>query len=204
MEWLPWIDARVHEILAGRVNVLDHWRRQVLTTSNRVKNFENWMLVELVHHLQQNGVQEIKTNGYLERPSYPIASAKASLQGVKAKSHSISPDLAFRPFNDALLINAEMKTQTSPQEVIDDVRLVRYHNQYEINQNHRSCFLWIVVAPADPKLHDRVIRSSAKIMERLSREGIHIKLKAVNENPWLAYCVAAPGIKLKSTVDSFQ
>lgn len=195
MEWLRWTDERVREILERHAEVLDHWRDQTLTKSNRIKNFENWVLVELVHRLREDGIREIKTNGYLERPSYPIEKMKTGLRGTKRKSHSISPDLSFRLLPENWLVNAEIKTQSASQPVIDDVMLVKFHNQNEKNRNCRACFIWVVVAPADQVLQRRVLRSVEKIREKLARTGIKLEPRTCDGRPWLVYCVAAPGVE---------
>jgi|GEM_PF-3141848 hypothetical protein len=60
MEWLQWIDNLVQETLTERIDAIDHWRSQVLTKSNRVKNFENWILIELVHQLRLGSRLQLK------------------------------------------------------------------------------------------------------------------------------------------------
>ena len=65
-----WFEKIVNNLLTDQVNVLNQWRKQELTTSQRVKNFENWLLVELVCKLRENGVEHIKTNGVIKSRSY--------------------------------------------------------------------------------------------------------------------------------------
>jgi hypothetical protein len=66
MTWLRALDELVVDVLSTRAETLEHWRQQVPTGGNRVKNFENWLLVELVHRLRQADADPIKTNGYVE------------------------------------------------------------------------------------------------------------------------------------------
>ena len=77
------------------------------TLGNRVKNFENWLLVELVHRLRVEGADLIKTNGFLPdwRPTYWNKSDRflrvqeylrsCRLKGPKIDVKSLSPDLSF-------------------------------------------------------------------------------------------------------------
>lgn len=198
MTWLDWIEGEVRGLLTERAGVLAHWRQQKLTTANRVKNFENWILVELVHRFFTAGVPELKTNGYLDdahRPSWPRERAKRVLKGVKGSSSAISPDIAFPLPSGSPIVNVEMKTQTASQEVLDDLRLVRFHNENEREPNYHACCVWVVIEPEDPEYQRRVRSSTDKIVERAGREGMAVSLRAVDGVPWLRFAVAAPGMK---------
>jgi hypothetical protein len=198
MEQTKWIKNIVFELLSERLDILDQWRNQDLTTSERVKNFENWLLVELVYRLRKAGIKDIKTNGYFrERPSYYKRDhAKEALRGVKSKSHSISPDLTFKLPDGNGILQAEIKTQTSPQSIIDDIRLVKFHNDHELNPNYRAFFLWVIAAPNSDKFITRVRRSNAKIKDKLASEGIDIEVMDFPNTNWLYYCIATPGCKM--------
>ena len=107
MDSLSLLEKVVRELLAERVDVLQHWREQVPTLGNRVKNFENWLLVELVHKLRVEGADPIKTNGFLPdwRPTYWNKSDRflrvqeylrsCRFKGPKIDVKSLSPDLSF-------------------------------------------------------------------------------------------------------------
>jgi len=182
------VKSMVDKLLGERSDVLDHWRRQRLTTSGRVKNFENWILVELVHQLWNSGiVKQIRTNGTVEGRSYtgnPLSS------GRKAQSGSLSPDLAIRTTKDFIL-DIEIKTQVSPQSVINDIIIVKNHNEKEAKSNYRACFLWIVVAPCDSTLEKRVWKSVEGIKAKVNRE-LRVNIEEYKIKPWLHYYIAAP------------
>jgi hypothetical protein len=50
-----WLEPHLTSLLIGRRDILDSWRRQVPALSGRTKNFENWLLVELVDRVSRSG-----------------------------------------------------------------------------------------------------------------------------------------------------
>src|SRR5215469_8694931 len=55
VSWLRMLEKLVVDIFSSHAQTLQDWREQVPTGGNRVKNFENWLLVEFVHRLRQAG-----------------------------------------------------------------------------------------------------------------------------------------------------
>jgi hypothetical protein len=59
-----WLQPHLEAVLKSRAEVLASWRQQRPTNAGRTKNFEGWLMVELVHHLMQTGyARELLTNG---------------------------------------------------------------------------------------------------------------------------------------------
>ena len=188
---LDWFEKIVNNLLIDQAKILDNWRKQTLTKSQRVKNFENWLLVELVCKLQEKGVKNIKTNGIIQPRSYK---EMPKLKGRKGKSHSISPDISFKFPDSDLILNVEIKTQSGFQEIINDIVLVKHHNNEEKLLNYKSCFLWVIISPNDHVLSQRVWSNTEKAIEKIHMQ-IGVALKLIEINPWLKYCLATPGIK---------
>lgn len=193
MNWLGWIDGHVNGLLRENAKILASWRRQELTTACRVKNFETWLLVHLVHRLFAARVPVVKTNGYLDDSRRPTWRLDPAVRGRKKSSSSISPDLSFPLPKGSPVVNVEIKTQTMPQEVLDDLWIVRGHNRERLPDYH-ACFVWVVIEPEEPLYQRRVRRSAEKIVDKAAKDGMHIALRPVEPAPWLRYAVVAPGL----------
>jgi hypothetical protein len=149
-ELIDKVEEMIVKILEENFEALDNWRKQELTTSHWVKNFENWILVELVNQLlksgmikEENGKKKIRTNGFID--NLDLKEKPSDLKGPKAGSTSLSPDLSFET-TDGLILDIEIKTQGHPQEIEDDVKIVKFLNEKKIS-SHKALFLWIVLAP---------------------------------------------------------
>jgi hypothetical protein len=60
-----WIEPYLTTLLTERKDTLDSWRQQVPALSGRTKNFENWLLVELVDRVTRDGkARHVRTNGH--------------------------------------------------------------------------------------------------------------------------------------------
>lgn len=184
VDWIHWLQNKVVRptLVEGRES-LDAWRRQRPTKADKVKNFENWALVELVKRLSAEGAREIRTNGTIRKRSYDT---RPKLKGRKAQAGSISPDIAvdLGGIDDGLVVNIEMKTQFAKQDYLDDVRLVHHHNLNEANVLYRSCFLWIGVGLPDED--EDFGKAAHKVADRVGREA-GVDVEAVFVEPWLAY-----------------
>jgi hypothetical protein len=197
--------ALVSRLLSGHADVLQHWRRQLPTLQQRVKNFENWLLVELVHALFATGATEIKTNGYLPewRPSYETRKHRfqalqthlrqLELKGPKVSVKSISPDLSVLLPRSKAPVNLEIKTQTAAQEVLVDLAIAQYHNQHERRRAYQAGFLWVILEPQEALHRGRVRRSAARIQERAARQlGVQIETKEIRGAAGLRYALTVP------------
>ena len=201
MNWIESITGQVRDVLEGNVQALQHWREQVPAQNHRVKNFENWVLVELVHRLRQSGAQPIKTNGYINdtwRPRYTVAEVQKEmraegLRGPKTRVGSLSADVSFvRPPKDEPL-NLEIKTQTDIQEVLTDLVIVRTHNRLEPRRDYRAAFIWVVIEPLDEKYARGVRKTVEKIRRRAAKLGADMALRPVGKGGGIIYGVTAPG-----------
>lgn len=194
MKALNDIEKILKRLLVEKAKILDSWRNQDLNTGNRVKNFENWLLVELVHDIKcKNLARQIKTNGRVKNPSYPPPDVRKQLElkGRKRNSEKLSPDLSIKIKPYTGWIDVEIKTQTSRQEVIDDAKIVKFHNRNEKNPNYRAAFLWVVVEPKDQKFAKRVRRSAKEIVKSADEEGLKLERKEIKNAPWLYYYFTA-------------
>jgi hypothetical protein len=193
MKTLHDIEEIVQRLLVEKAKVLNSWRTQDLTTGNRVKNFENWLLVELVHSIRLKKLaKRIKTNGRVRKPSYGRGSASNLLKGRKRNSRSLSPDLSIEILPYEGWIDVDIKTQTSRQEVLDDAKIARFHNENEKDSKYRAALLWVVMEPEDPKLAARVKRSAEGIVKTADGLGLKLKLEEIQNADWLYYSFTTP------------
>jgi len=135
------IGKLVVDIFSSHAQTLQDWRQQVPTGGNRVKNFENWLLVELVHRLRQAGANPVKTNGHMDgwRPSFWIKEKRFTrlqdwlrqqkVKGPKLDGGSIGPDVSVMLRSHQSPINIEIKTQLSRQELLVDALVVKWLTQ---------------------------------------------------------------------------
>jgi len=206
-EWAQ-LEKIIRQVLREHGDLLQHWRRQTPTLGDRVKNFENWLLVELVHAVFTLGATQVKTNGYLPdwRPSFEKYENRTSrfqelqhylcslgLKGRKLTVGSLSPDLSvLLPGADAPA-NLEIKTQTGIQDVLMDLGIVQYHNEHERRPAYQAGFLWVVLEPQEQPHRQRVRQSVAKIQDRAKTLlGVFLKVEHVPGAPGLRYALAVP------------
>ena len=187
--WIKWLDDQVvRPSLEDGTPALEAWRSQIPTRQGEAKNWENWLLVEMVCRLRRLGVERIRTNGtlpgiergYRDRPQ---------LKGRKKASGSISPDIAvyLKPLDENLVVNVEIKTQGMDNKVyVDDVRLVKFHNQHEPKLHYRACFLWAGLASVEKQEHFE--KKARKVARRVS-EATGLDLNPHYVRPWLAYLI---------------
>lgn len=201
MSWLKKAHGVIAALLADKIETLRSWQIQELTTQKRVKNFENWLLVELVHRFSESGAR-IKTNGYLEDTEHKKQDRwikdvliEAGSRSRKTRVGSLSPDICIRPPGGTDRFTLEIKTQLSPQEILTDARITACRNSTEADGVVRHGFLWVVVLPSNEELYRRASKS-CEHLELKSRElDLDLKLEAVRENPWIRFCLSAPNRK---------
>lgn len=196
MTTTEWIEERIARLLSERIDVLDSWRSQRPTKQGRPKNFENWFLVELIHTLvHHDGVTEIRTNGHFDNSGlkYKSRDVASGLKGAKRLSSSLSPDVTFRIPTSGERLLLEIKTGTSSQEVLDDLRIVAFHNDKQRDVRFAGCATWIVLEPADSVFAKRVSKSAEHIVRRAAKAGFLINLRCLPDAPWCKFAVEAPG-----------
>jgi hypothetical protein len=101
--------------------------------SGRTKNFENWLLVELVDRLWKSGLaRDLRTNGHFREKKVKASDVKG-LSGSKAKAVHLSADLSLRLRATGRIVSAEIKTGLARTEIFDDLKIVRHYNRREVS-----------------------------------------------------------------------
>jgi hypothetical protein len=171
------------QILKEKSNILDHWRKHHLDESHRPKKFENWFVVELVNKLWISGlIEEIKTNP-------DVKELKRSYAGDFANK---TPDISIKT-KEGFTLDIEIKTQVEPKKILNDILIVKHHNEKEKNKNYRACFLWIVLAPQNSDFAQRVWKSVEGVKSR-AKEEIGVNIEEFKVEEWLRYYIATPSI----------
>lgn len=195
-----WLEPHLVSVLLNRVEVLRSWRNQA-NLQGRIKNLENWILVELNHQLIISGfARTVLTNGFFEA-GQDVSAVKrvqaadiTTLRGRKAKVKNISADLSVRPNAhedpNAYLI-AELKTGIAAGELVDDLRLLRFYRDEGIATSAELG--WVVILPENDAKQASVRRTVEKICVRLQDEpgGCSLTPPISIEN-WLIAYVAIP------------
>lgn len=184
-----WLRPHLDAVLRKRRSVLSSWRRQLPTQQGRAKNFETWIVVELVHHLLDTGfAEEIRTNGHFA--TKVRAREVAGLTGRKAEAKHLSADLSVRVPSGQRL-SAEIKTGLAPKEVLNDVRIVRHYNEKGVAD--RAEFGWIVLLPAGDEMWRSAMKTFEKTWAALAKEcEDDFLLTRTDVTPWLIASVALP------------
>ncbi|MDD3249401.1 MAG: hypothetical protein PHF23_03370 [Smithellaceae bacterium] len=199
-----WLWPHFKSILGQHEQTLSSWRKQVPTQGGRVKNFENWLLVELVHTLLNSpDVERVRTNGHFDK-KVNVSDVERllgeKLQSRKGKGNTLSADISVMyhekdPATGKNIVkSAEIKTGLSLIEIMDDLLIVKYYNDARIAD--QAEFGWVVLLPENEE--KRV--SSRKTYERITKaiEAKHTNftlLKSDNkDSDWLLFCVAVPNV----------
>ena len=183
-----WLEPYLTSLLVDRTDTLDSWRKQIPALSGRTKNFENWLLVELVDRVSRSGkIRAVRTNGH-----FLDAKIKASevdgLSGSKSKAVHLSPDISIRLKTGDRIVSSEIKTGLAPKEIFNDLKIVKHYKRARVCS--QAEFAWVVLLP-----HGEVERlSSAKSLEK-----IYLRMQEDNPDflflrreitPWLILVVA--------------
>lgn len=185
-----WLQPHLNEVLKKNTSVLDSWRCQRSTKAGRPKNFENWLLVELVHHLLKKGiVRELRTNGHFSETKVKARGVK-KLSGPKAKAEHLSPDLSVRLRQKNRIVSIELKTGLAPKEILNDLRIVRHYNRIGISD--WAEFGWVVLLPEKKDAMLSSQRTFKKISDKIQKEKPRFLLSKEYIKPWLISCVVVP------------
>ena len=192
------LQKTVENLLKDNIKILESWREQEPTKQKDVKNFENWLLVELVHCLYNKKMaSHIKTNGFLNEEdrkklkgnTYEL---KRLLRGRKKNSHSLSPDLSFEGKKIGKWC-IDIKTQLHFVDITDDLQVVNYFN----SKKKTTCvaaFLWVIIIPQN-RYKERVLKRVNKYVKKIGERGKELKLDIKGINKWLLYSLTSPGVK---------
>lgn len=194
-----WLKPHLSDVLRRGLPVLRHWRYQA-NLSGRVKNLENWILVELNHRLTESGsARVVLTNGFFGEgqdvlaPKRVASNQVSTLHGRKSKATYLSADLSVRPSvgPDEYWI-AELKTGLSAVELLDDLRLVRFYRQRKIAT--RAELGRIVLLPENETTRRACERTLQKIIVRLQAEPGGCTVLTERIDDWLLGAVVIPNL----------
>ncbi|MEM2112279.1 MAG: hypothetical protein QXX08_10470 [Candidatus Bathyarchaeia archaeon] len=126
-----WFESHLTSLLVDRTDTLDSWRRQIPALSGRTKNFENWLLVELVDRVIRSGkIRAVRTNGHFSDAKIK-ASEVNGLSGRKSEAVHLSPDISIRLKKDDCIVSLEIKTGLAPKEIFNDIKIVKLTRRRE-------------------------------------------------------------------------
>ncbi|MBI4178853.1 hypothetical protein HY522_05480, partial [bacterium] len=184
------IAGHLQEVLERGASILNAWRRQKLSLRRRAKNFETWLLVELVHQLSESGIasDEIQTNGLVDRLPLRAVGLASRLQGPKRNSSTLSPDLSIRSKTHGI-VDVELKTGGSHADIMDDLEVVRFYFE---NGRSRPEFAWVVLIPEDAGLYAAVEKGMDAILDKARRRGIILNFQEIRDCDWLRFAVWTP------------
>ncbi len=152
-----WLQPHLVAVLRDRGQaVLESWQK-LANQDGGMKNFENWVLVELHHELLQKGFV-VRVNGFWKfdgqgilQPVKVKAADVCGLRGSKAKATHLSADLSvWMPGPQAAsqgCFIAELKTGISRNELGNDLTLVHHYRERGIAA--RAELGWIVLLPEE-------------------------------------------------------
>lgn len=190
-----WLLPHLEAVLIRGRRVLDNWRNIVPTLQGHVKNFENWMLVELSHELlEKQFAHRVLTNGFFGEgkdtldPRRVKRSDISGLAGSKSKGTWLAADLCALVKSGECLM-AEIKTGLSERGLLDDLRIVQHYNDARIA--HRAELGWAVILPSGGESRRSCVKAFEKISRSLSSQANYsFVTKTIDEN--LIASVVAP------------
>ena len=200
-----WLWPHFKSILGQHEQTLSSWCKQVPTQQGRIKNFENWLLVELVHKLAEStDVKEVRTNGHFTEKKISVRDVERrlgeKLKGSKAKANNLSADISikYHEINPAtgknIVKSAEIKTGLSPIEIMDDLLIVKYYNVALISD--QAEFGWVVLLPKDEKGRESSQKTYEKITKAIETKCTYFTLLKSDkkDSGWLLFCVTVPNV----------
>ena len=155
----------------------------------RTKNFENWVLVELVNELLHSGFAgEVRTNGHFAKAKVKAADVP-DLRGRKGRATHLSPDISAR-LPSGVRLSAEIKTGLTGIEILDDLRIVRHYNDQRIAD--RAEMGWVVLLPTTDKARKGSLKTFDRICADIQDKFRDFTLEVTNITEWLILVVAVP------------
>lgn len=188
-----WLQPHLVAVLKDRLPVLAKWREQLPGLQGHVRNFENWVLVELNHQLLGSGFARcVLTNGFFAEGEDALSVKRVRSQDVvglagRSRAVYLSADLSVRRASGETLV-AEIKTGLAGLELLDDVQRVRY---YQGTVATRAEVGWVVILPNDLTRRRSAEKSFEKISQRLHQEA-NVRLDTKQIKDWLWSTVIVP------------
>lgn len=183
-----WLQPHLETVLRDHTDVLASWRLQVPTGGGRPKNFEGWLVVELVHQILKTGFDgRLRTAGHFGAEKIKAINVK-NLRGSKAKGTYLSPDISIL-LADARTVCAEIKTGFAPIEILADLNIVGHYKQKRIAD--QAEFAWVALIPDKETVPGSCRKTCDNIYRAMAAEKGFL-LKQTNVTEWLFFCVAIP------------
>lgn len=194
-----WLAPHLVTVLRNGRDILHSWRKQA-NVQGRIKNLENWVMVELNHELVTSGfARTVLTNGFFE-DGQDVAAVKRvqaagipSLRGRKSRVTNISADLSVRPISHPTLnayLIAELKTGMAAGELLDDLRLLRFYRSEGIAT--AAELGWVVILPENAATRMSCERTVQKICTQLQNEPGGCSVQPTPIEDWLWAYVVIP------------
>lgn len=183
-----WLEPHITSLLTDKKNILDSWRRQMPTIQGRTKNFENWLLVELVNRISKiDDVQKLRTNGNLSEIKIKAAEVNG-LSGKKSEATHLSPDISILLAKDDVIICSEIKTGLARKELLNDLKIVQHYRNIGVCKQGE--FVWVVLLPAGEIENRRSAKSFEKTYETMLENSQDFSFIKKEITPWLILVVA--------------
>jgi hypothetical protein len=133
--------------------------------------------------------REVRTNGHFAETKVKAKDVNG-LSGSKAKATHLSADISVR-LPSGRCLSAEIKTGLAPQELLNDLRIVRHYNHARVAD--RAEFGWVVVLPEAEEARRSSVKTLEKSYAKLRDECDDFFFLRRDITPWLMSCVAVPG-----------
>ena len=181
------LEPHITSLLTDKEGILDHWRRQIPALSGRTKNFENWLLVELVDRLLQTGkIIDLKTNGNLSGKKIKACEVDG-LSNKKFEAEHLSPDIDIR-FKDGFTITSEIKTGLARKDLLNDFKIVQRYK--EIGLSKQVEFVWVALLPVEDIMNLRAAKSFEKTYRVMLDDNPDLSFIRKEITPWMILVVA--------------
>ena len=183
-----WLEPHLTSLLVDRIDTLDSWRRQIPALSGRTKNFENWLLVELVDRVSRSGkIRAVRTNGHFSDKKVK-ASEIDGLSGRKSEAVHLSPDISIRLKTGGRIISSEIKTGLAPKEIFNDMEIVKHYRKTGVS--NQAEFVWVVLLPDGEVERRSSAKSFEKIYLRMQKDNPDLSFVRREITSWLVLLVA--------------
>jgi hypothetical protein len=183
-----WLEPYLTSLLIDRRDILVSWRGQVPALSGRTKNFENWLLVELVDRISRSGkIRDLRTNGHFSDKKIK-ASEIDGLSGSKSSAVHLSADISIRLKTGDRIVSSEIKTGLAPKEIFNDLKIVKHYKRVRVCS--QAEFAWIVLLPDGEVERLSSAKSFEKIYLRMQEDNPDFLFLRREITPWLVLVVA--------------
>ena len=185
-----WLEPHITSLLTDKKGILDHWRRQTPTLSGRTKNFETWLLVELVDRVLQIGnILDLQTNGNLSGKKIKACEVDG-LTGMKSEAKHLSPDIAIRLDKNDLTISSDIKTGLARKDLLNDLKIVKHYKKIGLSKQVE--FVWVALLPVEEIKNRRAAKSFEKTYRIMLDDNPDLSFIRKEITPWMILVVAVP------------